>query len=106
MLLCFSTFKWQSCPVESNGEKQKPFKFTKDEVELLAKMEHSRWTADHFLKGWTYGKRSAELRTSPYLVEWERLTDDIKESYRRGVRDIPDLLTIINLEIQRNSQTG
>lgn len=93
------------CPVESNGQKQKKFKFTKDEVELLAKMEHSRWTAECFLKGWTYGNRSKELRTSPHLVEWERLTDDIKESYRRAVRDIPDLLAIINLEIQRDSRT-
>ncbi|MGA2737498.1 MAG: NAD(P)-binding protein [Bryobacteraceae bacterium] len=76
-------------------------RFEGAELELLAKMEHKRWTAERFLAGWTLGQKDVEKRTSPYLVEWEDLPPNIQEYDRNFVRIIPGVLKSVNLEIRR-----
>lgn len=66
--------------------------FTDGEVELLAKMEHARWNAERWLAGWQLGPRAPKERTSPYLVPWEDLPDNIRDYDRDFVRDIPAIL--------------
>ncbi len=69
-----------------------PHAFTEDEVELLAKMEHARWNAERFLAGWRFDPTKDNARKrSPYLVEWDRLPEEIKEYDREAVRNIPKL---------------
>jgi hypothetical protein len=65
-----------------------------DEVELLAKMEHERWRAEWWLKGYTYaeGKRDDRARTHPLLVSWDELDQETREWDRQLVRAIPDAL--------------
>jgi TrkA-N domain/RyR domain len=75
--------------------------FEKDEVELLARMEHKRWMAERFLAGWTLGPKDVERRVSPYLVEWEALPSDIQEYDRNFVRILPGVLGLVNREIRR-----
>lgn len=75
--------------------------FEKDEIELLAKLEHKRWMAERFLAGWTPGPKDVEKRTSPYLVEWGDLPPNIQEYDRNFVRIIPGVLKSVNLEIRR-----
>lgn len=77
--------------------------FTDDEVETLARMEHARWNAERFLGGWTPGPRDAEKKTSPYLVEWDDLPENIKEYDRQAVREIPRLLEFVGQRVFRNS---
>jgi hypothetical protein len=78
--------------------------FTKDETEIMAEMEHKRWTADRLRLGWKLGKkRSVSKRTSPYLVPYLELPDDIKELDRQMIRRIPELLANVGLEISRQS---
>jgi voltage-gated potassium channel Kch len=75
--------------------------FEKDEIELLAKLEHRRWMAERFMAGWSLGPKDVAKRLSPYLVEWEALPPDIQEYDRNFVRIIPGLLKQVGQEIRR-----
>jgi ppGpp synthetase/RelA/SpoT-type nucleotidyltranferase len=81
-----------------------PAKFTRAEIEEMAELEHGRWTAERLLAGWTWGaKRDPARRTSPYLVAWKELTDDIQEIDRQAVRRIPRVLARVGLSVRRQS---
>jgi hypothetical protein len=75
--------------------------FDSDEVELLAEMEHGRWTADRIRDGWSLGEKDADAKRSPYLVPWEELPEDIAEYDRVFVRKIPSLMAKLGYEIVR-----
>ena len=78
--------------------------FSEQEIDSLAKMEHLRWSAERFLAGWTYGPaRNPERKTSPCLVDWAELTDEMRENDRNTVRMIPQFLSRINMKIVRIS---
>ena len=70
-----------------------PITFTKDEVEIMAEMEHARWNTERLRNGWQWGERRYIIKkTSPYLVPWSQLPDKVKEWDRHTVRNIPELL--------------
>jgi ppGpp synthetase/RelA/SpoT-type nucleotidyltranferase len=76
--------------------------FTDGEVEVMAEMEHGRWTAERLAHGWRAGEhRDDERKTSPYLVAWSELPDEIRERDRQTVRRIPAYLASIGLELVR-----
>ncbi|MFC2035689.1 HD domain-containing phosphohydrolase [Chloroflexota bacterium] len=78
--------------------------FIEDEVEIMAEMEHQRWNSERLFNGWELSERRDVIaRTSPYLVPWIELTDDVKEQDRQMVRNIPELLAKVRLEIHRQS---
>lgn len=84
------------------GRKAKLIKFTDEEIEIMAKMEHERWNKEKFLNDWSYGEIKDEIKkTNPYLVEWDKLQDEIKEYDRQFVRAIPELLAKVGFEIYR-----
>ncbi|MBD3185991.1 hypothetical protein GF325_04100 [Candidatus Bathyarchaeota archaeon] len=64
-----------------------------DMIEKLARMEHNRWNAERWLKGWTYSKvaNRAERKTN-YLIPFDDLPDDIKNNDINPVKNIPELL--------------
>lgn len=68
--------------------------FTPEEIEILARMEHARWNGERFLAGWSHapGEKSVEHKTSPWLVGWDDLPEDIRERDRDAVRNIPHLV--------------
>lgn len=70
------------------------FSFTEEEIETLATMEHNRWNAERWLAGWRKGPKDKARRITPYLVEWEELSEDIKNYDRDSVRNIPHLVKI------------
>ncbi len=75
---------------------------TTDEVERLAEMEHGRYNAERLLEGWTWSEvKDDDRRTSPHLVSWTELADDIREYDRQTVREIPEFLAKIGLAVQR-----
>lgn len=76
-------------------------KFTAEEIEIMSEMEHDRFVAERFLQGWSLGPRNPEKKTSPYLVEWKEITEEIKEYDRHAVRGIPELLAKAGFEIYR-----
>ena len=78
--------------------------FTEDEVEIMAEMEHQRWNAERLLDGWVWGeKKDAMKKTSPYLVPSSELPYDVRELDVHMVRQIPELLAKVGMEIHRQS---
>ena len=76
--------------------------FTEDEIEIMAEMEHGRWNVERLLDGWKWSERRDVMKkTSPYLVGWSELPDDIKERDRELVRKIPEFLAKVGLELHR-----
>jgi hypothetical protein len=75
--------------------------FTPEEVERLAEMEHERWVAERLGDGWTPGKRNPDQKTSPYLVPWKGLSEEIREIDREAVRGIPSFLAKAGFRIYR-----
>lgn len=78
-----------------------PVTFSDSEIELMAEMEHDRWVSERRADGWTTGERDPLAKTTPYLVGWEQLPNDVKEWDREPVRRIPELLAGVGLEIRR-----
>jgi len=67
--------------------------FPKEDIEKLARFEHERWMADRLALGFTLGKPTMYYpRRSEYLVEWERVPEEIKEIDRDLIRGIPKIL--------------
>jgi hypothetical protein len=91
------------CTVKKNESREVVrMAFTKDQIETMAEMEHARWTMERLLGGWKQGKkRDAENRISPYLVPWTALPEHAKEWDRETVRQIPELLSQVGLEIHQ-----
>jgi hypothetical protein len=82
------------------GEETEEHWLTKEKLELLAKMEHNRWTAHKRDQGWTYGPvKDDNMKLHPCLVSWEELAEEEKEKDRQVVRDIPELLRDAGFEI-------
>ncbi len=70
---------------------------------VMARMEHARWNAERWLDNWTLGPRNPEAKTSPYLVDWDPLPDEIKKYDRDAVRDIPELLKKVGATVYRHA---
>jgi ppGpp synthetase/RelA/SpoT-type nucleotidyltranferase len=77
--------------------------FTAADVEILAGAEHGRWNAERIAAGWSLGQHNPERRTSPYLVSWADLPEEIRELDRAAVRSIPELLAGVGLAAVRGS---
>ena len=84
------------------GEKPKRIEITKEEYEKMAAMEHESFVREKLLAGWSQGNvkdDSKKMRTD--LVEWAKLSDELKEYDRKAVKAIPDLLAQAGFEIYR-----
>ena len=71
-------------------------------VDILAEMEHEDWAASRTASGWTLGDRDTEEKTSPYLVPYDQLSEEIRELNRESIRNIPKLANMIGMEIYEN----
>ncbi len=82
---------------------EESFEFTTREIELLSEMEHERWLAERLRYGWTYasGTKDIEKKTSPYLVDWDELSEEVKEWDRVTVRGMPGFLARAEFQIVR-----
>jgi hypothetical protein len=63
------------------------------QLELLARMEHDRWSADKVLDGWTFNAERIDARKfHPNLVPYEELTEPIKQLDRNSVLQMIKIL--------------
>lgn len=85
----------------SGRRKRSEFRFKPEEIEVLAKMEHDRWVQERILGGWREGLRDVIKKTTPYLVPWEELDDEIRDNDRQAVRGMPYLMAEAGFEIYR-----
>lgn len=68
-------------------------KFTDEQVEMLSQLEHRRWVAERLLSNWTYAeKKNIDRRENPNVVDWNQLSEKVKDYDRQAVRMIPILL--------------
>lgn len=57
------------------------------QIETLARAEHDRWVAEREADGWTWAPvKDVEAKTSPYLVPYDELTEEIKDYDREPMR--------------------
>ena len=82
--LDFDIVAWDECPEELRVKA-----LSARQVEHLAEREHERWVEERTRAGWTYapGDKDVDAKTSPYLVPWDELDEDIKEYDRDPVRE-------------------
>jgi voltage-gated potassium channel Kch len=75
------------------------------DVERLARMEHERWREERQRQGWAYapGPKALEARTSPYLVPWADLPEEIRDHDRNAVRGLPTFLAQAGFQICRRA---
>jgi hypothetical protein len=90
--------RYDYCPGQG---KLTPIKFSAEEIEILAMMEHDRWNRERLAAGWTLGPRDKEKKTTPYLVSWDRLPDDIREYDRESVRNIPQAMADAGFRVEK-----
>ena len=77
--------------------------FTAEELEIMSIMEHDRWVKDRAASGWVFGEiKDVQKRTSPYMVPWERLEEDIREYDREAVRNMIAVLDRIGIKVIRD----
>jgi len=55
------------------------------------------------MSGWIYanGPKDLDKKTSPYMIPYDSLTNDIQEYDRQTVRIVPDLLAQVGSELYR-----
>ena len=76
--------------------------FADADIEQLARMQHDRWMRDKIRDGWRYGpKRDDAARIHPLLVSWEELPESERDKDRNPMRELPQMLARVGLEVQR-----
>jgi hypothetical protein len=84
----------------SAGKPTAIYKFSDEEVEILARVEHERWMTEKIQAGWKFGpKRDEKNKTNPALVPWAKLPKKEKVKDYHTVRLIPELLATAGFEI-------
>lgn len=91
------------CDLAPLGDWDHDFAFTEDEIELLAEMEHERWVKQRVADDWAPGPKDVAAKTSPYLVPWSDLSEEIRELDRRAVRGIPSFLARAGYRVVRSA---
>jgi ppGpp synthetase/RelA/SpoT-type nucleotidyltranferase len=80
----------------------RPVELAPAEIEVMARMEHGRWVVERLAAGWRRGARHDPLAmTSPALVGWSELGEELRELDRQAVRRIPELLAEARLAVWR-----
>ena len=85
------------------GRAPAPFRFTDEEVEVMASMAREHWVAERRRAGWVSGpERDVARKITPYLdLSYADLPEDVKEWDRQAVRAIPEVLAAAELEVYR-----
>ncbi len=90
------------CEIVSKDEPRPSATFSEGEIEKLSELEHRRWNAERSLAGWTFDKqKNDKTRKTPYLTDWNKLPEDIKDIDRDTVKNIPNVLGLIGLKVVR-----
>lgn len=76
--------------------------FPPELVEFMAELEHEDWMRERLSRGWKLGERNAEQKTSPYLVPYDQLSEEIKDYDRDAIRNIPALVDRSGMAVYGN----
>jgi hypothetical protein len=79
--------------------------FSDDEVEIMAQAAHEIFCESLRAKGFQYGtKIDGDRKTHPALVEYDNLSEDLKDANRATVRDIPRKLRQLGYKIKSGTE--
>jgi hypothetical protein len=69
------------------------YKFTPEQIDELARMEHGRWVVERLANGWRLGSpKNTERRINPNLIGWDALPNEEKAKDVGAVESIPKQL--------------
>ena len=76
--------------------------FDAEELETMAIYEHELWAKERIQNGWTYGpvKDTVKL-TTPYLVPYEELSEEIKQLDRDTIKNIFELVGKYGMKVYK-----
>lgn len=79
------------------------FEFNEQEVELMGALEYARWHAERKEEGWAYapGPKDMKRKTTPHMIPWPQLSNEVKELDRNTVRGLPKFLASAGFQIYR-----
>ena len=74
-------------------EKRPVKRFSKNEILVMAKQEHDRWTREKLEDGWRYAPiRNNDKKLHPFLVPWEELSEDVQNRDKEPCANIIPIL--------------
>jgi hypothetical protein len=77
-------------------------RFSRDEVEEMAIMEHQRFVEERLRQGWRTGSsKDAKKKISTTFVPYDELSEEEKDKDRNTVRTIPEFLAKVGYQIYR-----
>jgi voltage-gated potassium channel Kch len=77
-------------------------KFSNDEIEQMARMEHTRFVNERLRAGWKYGTpKDDEKKISPTLILYNQLSEEEKDKDRTTVTGIPEFLSKAGFQVYR-----
>jgi hypothetical protein len=80
-------------------------KFLPEEVEEMAKLEHTRFVDERVRNGWKLGPAKDDVKKiSPTLIPWDDLSEVEKDKDRDPVRAIPALLAKAGYTVYRSKK--
>lgn len=86
---------------------ERPGKFTDDEIEKLAEMEHERWIQQKLNSGWKYAKETdKDNKLHKDLIPWHDLSDDEKDKDRVLIEGIPVIIEKAGYTMVKLSQVA
>lgn len=91
------------------NEEEEPDLYTtvtlsKEEIEMLAQLEHVRWMAERLLAGWKHDSvRNDKVKRTPYLVDWKDLDEGTRDYDRGSIENIPNILQKVKLRIAKKN---
>jgi len=90
----------------NRNEPKSPFTFKEKEIDLFARIEHNRWIAEYILKNYKLNKTLQTTdhinKETPHLIQYEDLSNKVKDLDRLAVYQIPKFLNNIGLELYRH----
>ena len=79
--------------IVSAGEAAEPVPLPEDDIDLLSRMEHDRWSRERLSDDWTYApRRDNTKKQHPCLIHWRHMDEALKEYDRHLVGDLPETL--------------
>jgi len=80
------------------------FRFTAEELEMLAEREHERWSAERERSGWRYSaRRDDSIKVYSDLVPYQDLDEPTKDKDRQAVAAVIEILGELGLQIVRTT---
>lgn len=89
----------ETVPMQACDPASRVCELSEEQVEILARMEHARWVKERLSRGWTLGERCPEAKTSPYLVPYDQVPDEVREYDRDAARSVIPLLEMVGIAV-------